>query len=35
MEQKDLTEKNFLLHNDIFVDILNALAYAGRKYYNV
>lgn len=31
MGQKDLTEKNFLLHQDIFADTLNALAYAGRE----
>ena len=32
MGQKDLTEKNFLLHQDIFADILNALMYAGEEY---
>lgn len=31
MGQKDLTGKNFLLHQDIFADTLNALAYAGRE----
>lgn len=31
MGQKDLTEKNFLLHQDVFADTLNALAYAGRE----
>ncbi|MCH5341316.1 MAG: Rpn family recombination-promoting nuclease/putative transposase [Acetatifactor sp.] len=32
MGQKDLTEKNFLLHQDIFADTLNALMYDGEEY---
>lgn len=31
MGQKDLTEKKFLLHQDVYADTLNALAYAGRE----
>lgn len=31
MGQKDLTEKNFLMYQDIFADTLNALVYAGRE----
>lgn len=31
MGQKDLTEKNFLMYQDIYADTLNVLAYAGRE----
>lgn len=31
MGQKDLTGKNFMLYPDVYADILNALAYAGRE----
>ena len=31
MGQKDLAGKNFLLHQDVYADTLNALAYAGRE----
>lgn len=31
MGQKDLAGKNFLLHQDVYADTLNALIYAGRE----
>lgn len=31
MGQKDLTEKNFFMYQDIYADTLNVLAYAGRE----